>query len=67
MNTKGITNALLEVTFLEKFNINNFCDLKKKVFKNGIQHKFVVIDSNGNEQQNQTLQKQNMKRNSNKG
>ena len=67
MNTKGITNALLEVTFLEKFNINNFCDLKKNVFKNGIQHKFVVIDSNGNEQQNQTLQKQNMKRNSNKG
>ena len=50
MNTKRIKNALLEMTFHEKFNINKFWGLKKNVFKNDVQHKFAVIESYGNEQ-----------------
>ena len=45
MNTKRVENALLEITFHEKFNINKFWSLKKNVFKNDIQHKFAIIDS----------------------
>ena len=60
MNTKRIENALLEMTFHGKFNINKCWSLKKIVFKNDIHHKFVVIDSYGNDQIQSS-------RNSNKG
>ena len=50
MNTKRIKNALLKMTFHEKFDINKFWSLKNNVFKNDIQHKFAGIDSYGNEQ-----------------
>ena len=45
MNTKRVENALLDMTFHEKFNINKFWSLKKNVFKDDIQHKFAIIDS----------------------
>ena len=50
MNTKRIKNALLEMTFHKKININKFWSLKENVCKNNMQHKFSVIDSYGNEQ-----------------
>ena len=42
-NTKRINNALLELTFHEKLNISKFWNSKKNMFKNDVQHRFVVI------------------------
>ena len=45
MNTKRTKNALLEMTFHEKFNLKKFWSLKRNKFKSDIQHNFAVIDS----------------------
>ena len=67
MNTKRIKNALLEMMFHKKFNINKFWSLRKNVFKNDIQHKIAVIYSYRNEQTESNLIKTKMKMNSSKG
>ena len=48
MSTNRIKNALLEITFHLRFNINKFWSFKKNVLKN-VQNKFAVTDSYGNE------------------